>query len=209
MLGVGHEGVAREVAGRHSRRLEEALERAHALVVDLDVSGAEVDVELGEVVDATEVAHEDVIDVDPDVVVSGEFELHVAGAAVVVGHSSDAVFCRLDELRGHRQAEVVVQGRGLRAGVGINLAGGVEREEHAVELPYRAVVLHCRAVVDLERVGRGVIGREVMLAVVLVIATNGLEQPLHAEMRLLARPGAPVEEVGKGLGGVGVAAAPV
>ena len=198
VLGVGLERVAVKVVRGLARSREQALERAFARAVHAHIARVEVDVERGGVVDAAEVSHEHVVDVDPDVVVSGELELHVARLAVVGRDARRAVLGRLDELRGHGQAKVVVEqgvAVSIRLRVGAHLACRVEREEHA-----RLLELHGRLAVDLEGVRGRVVGGEVPLAVVLVVAVDRLEKPTHAQVGLLAGPDARVKEVGKGLG---------
>ena len=65
-------------------------------------TGGEVDLERRLLVDAAQIAHEYVIDVHPDVVVTRELKDHV----VVIGGLAAR---RLDKLCGHGHAKVVVE----------------------------------------------------------------------------------------------------
>ena len=69
---------------------------------DMHATGGEVDLERRLLVDATQIAHEYAIDVHPNVVVARELKDHILvfdGLATV----------RLDKLRGHGHAKVVVE----------------------------------------------------------------------------------------------------
>ena len=71
-------------------------------MTDMHATGGEVDLERRLLVNATQIAHEYAIDVHPDVVVTRELKDHIlafGGLATV----------RLDKLRGHGHAKVVVE----------------------------------------------------------------------------------------------------
>lgn len=71
-------------------------------MTDMHATGGEVDLERRLLVNATRIAHEYAIDVHPDVVVTRELKDHIlafGGLATV----------RLDKLRGHGHAKVVVE----------------------------------------------------------------------------------------------------
>ena len=72
-------------------------------MTDTHVTGGEVNLERRLLVDATQIAHEHAIDVHPDVVVTRELKDHV----FVIGGLAAR---RLDKLRGHGHAKVVVEG---------------------------------------------------------------------------------------------------
>ena len=102
-------------------------------MADMHVAGGEVDLERRLLVNATQIAHEYAIDVHPDVVVTRELKDHIlafGGLATV----------RLDKLRGHGHAKVVVKvrasvndlfGRELIALFVENFVGRVKGEELA------------------------------------------------------------------------------
>ena len=101
-------------------------------MTDFHFTGSKVDLERCLLVNAAQVAHEHAIDVDPHVIVARELKNHV----LVIGGLSAR---RLDELRGHRHAKVVVEiivrsvryrfGRELTVPLFKNLVGRVKGEE--------------------------------------------------------------------------------
>ena len=102
-------------------------------MTDMYGTGGEVDLERRLLVDATKIAHEHAVDIDPDVVVTRELKDHV----VAIG---GLAVRRLDELRSHGHAKVMVEARAsindLLRGEAVallikNLVSRVEGEELA------------------------------------------------------------------------------
>ena len=125
------------------------------VAIDVDLAGGKVDFCGSLVVDAAEVGHEDAVDEDPDVIVTGKFEGH--GFSVLLG--SPAAIA-LDEARGHADAEEVVDVCGVRTKaslrqiiiVDVKDLGGT-REGEELPLLSALISLDAPGVIDLEAVG--------------------------------------------------------
>ena len=78
-----------------------APQRTVTLAVDRDYTGGEVDLQAGGVMDTAQIAHQHIVDEDPDVIVAAEFigdDFSVFGQAVLLLHKAG----------GHGQTEVMV-----------------------------------------------------------------------------------------------------
>ena len=103
MVGAASEGVAVEARNIPPRILELAFQRAICGIVNADVARLEVNGQISTGVDTANVAHEDIVNEHPDVVVSGELK----------GHGLVSVrfaILRLHEARRHGEAEIMVEG---------------------------------------------------------------------------------------------------
>ena len=94
MVGAVSEGVAVEARNIPPRILELAFQRTICGIVNADVARLEVNGQISTGVDAANVAHEDIVNEHPDVVVSGELEGHVI---IIVRQAA----LGLHESRGH------------------------------------------------------------------------------------------------------------
>ena len=113
VLGAVAEGVVAEVFGICAGGFELRLDGGFfdfllgsirtVNMTDFHFASSKVDIKRRLLVDATKIAHEHAIDVDPYVVVARELKDHV----FVVGGLATV---RLDKLRGHGHAKVVVKG---------------------------------------------------------------------------------------------------
>ena len=206
MLGIRAKRVAiKPRRRRYAGRLEALLDRRvgidvlrlAAAIADLDAARGEVDVELGGIVDTAEVAHEHIVDKDPDVVIAREGIRHVL--------AGDFAVLRLQETRGHREAKVMIERAvgiapdillGERAAAGIqHLIRAREREELPVHIARGTAFLNSPSVIDIERIVAGIVGGVVLLAVVDVIAVVDLEQTGYIVMPALASRVRVVEQV--------------
>ena len=112
MLAAVTEGVAAEVGGIYAGGVELRFDGGIFDVLpgsirtvnmaDFHFAGGKVDLERCLLVNAAQVAHEHAIDVDPHVIVARELKNHI----LVIGGLSAR---RLDKLRGHGHAKVVVE----------------------------------------------------------------------------------------------------
>ena len=112
MLGAVAEGVAGEVGSICAGVFELCLDVGFfdfllgsirtVDMTDFYFTSGEVDLERRLLVDAAQIAHEYAIDVHPDVVVTRELKDHVF-------EIGGLAFLRLDKLRGHGHAKVVVE----------------------------------------------------------------------------------------------------
>ena len=103
VVGAASEGVAVEARNIPPRILELAFQRAICGIVNADVARLEVNGQISTGVDTANVAHEDIVNEHPDVVVSGELK----------GHGLVSVrfaILRLHEARRHGEAEIMVEG---------------------------------------------------------------------------------------------------
>ena len=176
---------------------------AQAAIVGVHLARGEVDGETRAIVNAAHVANEHAVDEDPDVVVSGEVEDHLLA---VLG---DAVG-RLHEIRGQRKAEVMVHRMVVRGDRALQPTVRALALEHALrriegeelaELLITAAARNGAGIVERKGIALGVIGREVALAVVIVIAVIvQLEQPGGPQIGALAVEARAVEQVLEGLG---------
>ena len=172
-------------------------------MADMHVAGGEVDLERRLLVNATQIAHEYAIDVHPDVVVTRELKDHIlafGGLATV----------RLDKLRGHGHAKVVVKVRAsindLLRGEAVahlikNLFSRVKGEELAqIGFATRIALIYARLIVDVKGVGRGVIHGIVTVRavrVVDVIAILELEEAFHVVVDSLTILLIVIKEIGQ------------
>ena len=161
-------------------------------MTDMHATGGEVDLERRLLVNATQIAHEYAIDVHPDVVVTRELKDHIlafGGLATV----------RLDKLRGHGHAKVVVEliVRSVRYSyrrepavpLFKNLVSRVKGEELTPIRIRHAVLIYARLIVDVKGVSREVIHSIVAVRavrIVNVIAILELEKALYVVVNGLA-----------------------
>ena len=112
VLGAVAEGVAGEVAGIRTGGFELCLDVGFfdfllgsirtVDMTDFYFTASKVDIKRCLLVNAAQIAHEDAIDIHPDVIITRELKDHIlvfGGLATV----------RLDKLRGHGHAKVVVE----------------------------------------------------------------------------------------------------
>ena len=163
--------------------------------------------------DAADIAHEDIVDEYPDIIVSREVEHHVvSGVRLATG--------RLHETRRHRQAEVVVDGLAVVVAriTGVvcrdavldepivflfeHLVCRVEREELTL-VRRSAHIVNAPGVIDVEGILVSVVGCVVLGAVIDVVAVLNLEEARHAKMGRLAGLGRRIEQVAEGLAAPG------
>ncbi len=161
-------------------------------MTDFHFTGSKVDIKRCLLMNATQVTHEHAVDVDPHVIVARELKDHV----LVIGGLATV---RLDKLRSHGHAKVVVE---VRASVNDlfrgevvavlikNLACRVKGEELAqIGFATRIALIYARFIVDVKGIGRGVIHSVVAVRavrVVDVVTILELEEALHIVVNVLA-----------------------
>ena len=160
-------------------------------------TSSEVNIKRRFLVNAAQVAHEHAVDVHPDVVVARELKDHflaIGGLAAV----------RLNKLRGHGHAKVVVEGTvaSVRASVRYsfrgefiarlikNLFSRVKGEELTqIGFATRIALIYASLIVDVKGIGRGVVHGIVAfrtVRVVDVVSFLELEEALHVVVDGLA-----------------------
>ena len=198
VLGAVAEGAAGEVGGIRTGSFEHLLDGRvlNCLfgvicvvdMADMHRARSKVDLERRLLVNAAQVTHEHTVDIHPDIIVAREFKDHV----LVFG---GLAACRLDKLRGHGHAKVVVE---IRASVNDlfrgevvavlikNLACRVKGEELAqIGFFARIALIYARFIVDVKGIGRGVIHSVVAVRtvravrVVDVVTILELEEAFH------------------------------
>ena len=203
VLGAVEEGVAGEVGGICAGGFELCLDVGFfdfllvsirtVDMTDFYFTVSEVDLKRCLLMNAAQIAHEHAVDVNPHVIVARELKDHV----IVIGGLAAR---RLDKLRGHGHAKVVIElivrsvrysyRRELTVLLFKNLVGRVKGEELAqIGFAIRIALIYARLIVDVKGVSRGVIYGIVAvrtIRVVNVIAILELEKALHVVVDGLA-----------------------
>ena len=216
VIGVVGKGILVPIAGIVIAVFgHDALQRADFLSVDNDIAADKVDGRCGLIVDAAEVGHEDAVDEDPDVIVTGKFEGH--GFSVLLG--SHAVIA-LDEARGHGDAEEMADTVRVRVGIRIRrqvavvvysedvCGGGIGKGEELALLVASTDLLDAPGVIDLEGLGTfieiGIVGALIASASDLTLAVVGVVVVIAVPVDLQEAADIPVRLFAESTGGSAV-----
>ena len=185
------------------------------VAIDVDLAGGKVDFCGSLVVDAAEVGHEDAVDEDPDVIVTGKFEGH--GFSVLLGsHAAIA----LDEARGHGDAEEMADTVRVRVGIRIRrqvavvvysedvCGGGIGKGEELALLVASTDLLDAPGVIDLEGLGTfieiGIVGALIASASGLTLVVVGVVVVIAVPVDLQEAADIPVRLFAESTGGSAV-----